>query len=492
MTGSPHDNHTITDDAAVGSAGITRSLRLALVVVGVYVVVMPTLLSRLSLWLDEIIQLVGTRDLPLPNLMNYVASNSGGVPLGYILQSLLIHQAGYSPFIARFPSYLFAVLSCIGLIVVDRLAGVGRPALSVLLFATLPLHVRYALEARPYEQALCVTVWMTAVFLALVKKPSPPRATAYSALVLTGLYTHPFSAFVAVSHLFWVLLVPGRSERRRVAVTAGVALFIAFVGFLPWLLYAHSGWVSALPPVQVGSGLSARTPLMIVRELTGAGYAGSLLFIGVAAAAIRNKRLPPSTRLFLFFITIGPILLACIADATAGYFFAIRQIIFALPGLILLSALGIDALLQESRSRAACILVGSMMLANSAGIIGWFTRPRENWSQVANILVQHDTNEACSVFLPAEAGTYLAFFQPRVLSRVCAPDLPEGITQVIVVVIGSAQADVGRVHTRLRASGLQNVTVLQDGPPFVECISSGAACAWASEMGLRGAHAGNR
>jgi hypothetical protein len=64
----------------------------------------------LPLWLDEILQLIGTRDLGFSALLNYVAENAGGVPLGYLTQAATIHLVGYSVFAA---SSVVSVLACL-------------------------------------------------------------------------------------------------------------------------------------------------------------------------------------------------------------------------------------------------------------------------------------------------------------------------------------------------------------------------------------------
>src|SRR5450631_505949 len=75
--------------------------------IGTYAVSLGLLSERLSLWVDEVIQLVGTRDSPdLGALLRWVAINPGGVPLGYLTQHWAIETLGFSASSARLPSIL--------------------------------------------------------------------------------------------------------------------------------------------------------------------------------------------------------------------------------------------------------------------------------------------------------------------------------------------------------------------------------------------------
>ena len=101
--------------------------------------------THLTLWLDELIQLFSTRDLPFPRMILAIATDSGQAPIGYLVQSALLHEVGFSAFIARIPSILCAMAACF---ILNRLAP-----LAAVFFALLPLNFRYACEARPYEMS---------------------------------------------------------------------------------------------------------------------------------------------------------------------------------------------------------------------------------------------------------------------------------------------------------------------------------------------------
>jgi hypothetical protein len=134
------------------------------------------LLPRLSLWLDEILDLKAVRDLDFGGLMAYIAANGGGVPLGYLAQVCTVRSLGYSTFSGRLPSALFSLVACAGIFVMGRQLKLARPILATVIFCLCPLQLRYALEARPYSQALALSVWATVAFISLVEEPRFARA----------------------------------------------------------------------------------------------------------------------------------------------------------------------------------------------------------------------------------------------------------------------------------------------------------------------------
>jgi hypothetical protein len=73
------------------------------VLICVYAIVLVSLSGARPLWLDEIWQLIGTRDLSGPPLMRYVATFPGAAPLGYLVQHWTINLFGFSLFFSKVP-----------------------------------------------------------------------------------------------------------------------------------------------------------------------------------------------------------------------------------------------------------------------------------------------------------------------------------------------------------------------------------------------------
>jgi uncharacterized membrane protein len=400
----------------------------------------------LPLWLDEILQLLGTRDLGISALLNYVAENAGGVPLGYLTQAATIHLVGYSVFAARLPSIVFGVLSYFGFGVFVLQAKLLWPSIGLLLFALLPLQIRYASEARPYEQALCLTTWCSVLFLEIVARPRAWKSVAYVLFVICAVYTQPFGLFVVVAHLSWSVLT-WKSERMpqfgQPISNAGIAAIAGGLAFLPWFFFARNHWHQAISSAGTGTGMNLKTPLLIFREITGAGFPGAVLisilvFIGLTATGrSRNERL------FWGLALTTPMLLTVSADAAFGYFFAIRQLIFVLPALAMLAAFGLDAYMAK-HEKAAVTVVTALFLTFLYSNFRFLTRPREDWQQASKMVETEVRTGACYDPLPESSGSLFEFFYPSLARHRCATTAQEHET----VVATSPYANLNEIEQR--------------------------------------------
>src|SRR5579872_2173285 len=141
------------------SMGLFRSRRVLFVFLGLYAATLILLIPGKPLWMDEIIDLSGVRGADLRGVLAFVPRNAGGVPLGYLVDFWIIRLFGYSVFVVRLPSVVFTVLTCAGVYILARQTRLRMPLLAVILYAVSPLTLRYALEARPYAQAACWSVF---------------------------------------------------------------------------------------------------------------------------------------------------------------------------------------------------------------------------------------------------------------------------------------------------------------------------------------------
>jgi uncharacterized membrane protein len=376
----------------------------------VYACALAALLPVLSLWLDEIYDLIVARMDRLADVLAYVPHVSGNVPLNYVVQFGSVHLLGFSAVAGRLPSAISSVLACAGVFVLARRMGLRRPLLATAIFASFPLQLRYAMEARPYELALCLSIWATVAFLRILERPeSVSRAMLYGLCIAAGLFTFPYLLFVPLAHLAWAAFVSFRTQCPQPLLATALALAIAGMIFAPWYLHSAASWRTAVEIGQLKGTIGLRAVPMILRELVAAGYIGSLLVLaGFAYGLTRRQDWP----LWLLYFVV-PIVCAVAADAWFGYFLAIRQVIFVLTPLALLFTVGIEALPR----RPATVLTAALLITLAVGNISFFRRPREDWRSAAIILA----SEPCVVYSPPDSSNLYAFFVPDLANRECTP-----------------------------------------------------------------------
>jgi len=429
-----------------------RLWRFTALFIAAYGLVIVVVAARLSLWVDEVIQLLVTRGpSSLGHLLRGVAGNPAGVPLGYLAQHLVLQALGFSNLIVRLPSVVFSLLACAGMLVIARQLRLRAAILAPVLFALMPLQFRYAAEGRPYSQALALSVGATCAFLWLCTRPGPKAAAAYALLLAAGIFTQPFVFFIGASHLVWCAFSLEPARRKPVLTRALAANAVAAVLFLPWLVFAAP---LSRDSVQ-RQGYQFRPAFSIIsitfREVCG-NYAIVAL---VALACIYALYMPDTlrgTRRLLWISILLPIAGAVVGDAIGSYFFAARQIIFIIPGIALLATDGCGRLL-ENRAGLGLALTALLVAALAVQDARALTRPREDWALASQMLRAEAGADGCVATAPQDWDWLYRFFAPEPASWLCGPDPGKAKRVVLAITPYTSPQQLSQVERRLEALG---------------------------------------
>ena len=418
-----------------------------------YAACLILLLPRLPLSLDEILDLLALRGHGWRELMVNIARNAGGTPLSYLSRYPLIQWFGESSSAARFPSAFFSVAACCGVFLLARRLGLRRPLLAALVFATFPLQFRYALEARAYSQALCLSVWATVLFLLWMDKKADKKADKpgslclallYGLSIVAGLYTQPYALFVPVAHFVWLgISQTGRRDWRMLLAT-GTAIVVAGAAFVPWYRFSVPLWKEGVIAMYPQSTIGLRAIELILREISGTGYFGSALLVCALIIAFRFGG--KNTRSFWALYLAIPLIGAVAADRLFVYFLAIRQMIFVLAPLAILFALGVETSLAR-RWSIGIVLTIALLSASIYEDVHMFYRPHDDFDSAARILAAENS---CVIFVPDDSRQFYSFFRPELASRDC--DL-KAAASVAVAVSPWGREKSGPVERTLRESG---------------------------------------
>jgi hypothetical protein len=379
-------------------------------VLGVYAAVLISSLGLTPLWLDEIQQFANKRYSSVTEVIRWVQLNAGASPLPYLAQRAFVGWFGYSAWAVRFPAAICSILTgAVFLAVCGRFLQRSL-WIALLLFLTLPIQFRYGLEARVYSQGLLwslVTLWL---FLRLTERYSPGLAVIYGIAISAGLYSQPLTVFPVLAQ---VALAP-----RLTLVPASAAL----MSYLPWQVaqrHAQVQYALISPPTAFFS-LRQMNPLIVLHDMTGGGYACAISLLGLAGWAIGRAT---RQRLHLYTVAtslMGPIVM----DVVFNYFFAERQLLFAMPALVLLAAQGAERLRAESRGIFAWALISVFLIAAGFKNLAQATVPRDDLSVTADAVAIRLRSEACVVAVPPEQIAFYLFFHPELRARVCRDGSP--------------------------------------------------------------------
>jgi hypothetical protein len=370
--------------------------------------------------------------------------------LNFIAQKLALDLLGFSSFIVRLPAILFATAS---LWIFHRIAREYVDAywpVAVAMFAVVPQVYRYGVEARPYSQGLFFALVAFRCWTRVDRDPSAKNAAAYGLAIAACLYSHVFSVFPAIAPVILSL----RNSRARVPVLLAVAA--AVVSYIPWFLMQRATQSAVAAPTYM-LDWTHFTIHGVIRELSGGGYFASvpLLILAVVGLVLtRNIALGVTAAAAV----IGPLA----ADAVMGYYFAGRQLIFAIPFLIVLATLAA----RRVPKWASAVLVVPLAVASLKADFRQATTTREDWGSAARTLVGYSCVSISPDQLPYlkvyEPSLRLCDFTqppaefPHVITRYSPPSeaLPSGYKAVRKDRIGIAEVVVYRRDASLKTYGL--------------------------------------
>jgi hypothetical protein len=363
------------------------------------------------LWLDEA-QSVSIASEPL-RLLPHALRVDGAPPLWYALLHLWMRAFGDSTYSVRLTGVIPALLA---LPVMERLGRrIGGRAVgvtSLVLLATSPFAIRYAVETRMYSLTLLLSLLAAHALLSVHRSRSPWPVVALAVLTAMLLYTHYYA--------IWLGLVVGGGELWRAtrhrdrrswwAVAAIGAGGLAFVPWLPVLLFQarHTGAPWAAPPSvtavlgTVGSWLGGTSPVPQLAQLV------VLALILLAVLGRRSARrtvvlgLPAAPGpLRLLGVVVGVVLVAVLDAMLTKQAYAPRYTSVVLGLFVVLVAIGVQVLPSQRSRQVVVAGLAVMGLAVGANTVA---RPRTQAASVATELRAASEPGDVVVYCPDQLG----------------------------------------------------------------------------------------
>lgn len=176
-------------------------------------------------------------------------------PLYYILLQSWMHLFGSSVAAIRSMSAAISLLAlpCIYWLCRELFPSTPVGSIAMALIAISPMQVLYAQEARMYSLHAVAVLLSSAALLRAMRVQTNLSWLIYSAALLVGFYTQTIFFLVAIGHGIYVAIAPG-FRSNRVVISYLISLFIALLGFTPWLFILFNyfdkardslGWMSS-------------------------------------------------------------------------------------------------------------------------------------------------------------------------------------------------------------------------------------------------------
>jgi 4-amino-4-deoxy-L-arabinose transferase-like glycosyltransferase len=398
---------------------MNRGTLLVLSLAVVYPAILFSLVTVRPLWLDEVIQLAGTTSSNWHTLIQYVRQNPGGAPLGYFTQHWLISIAGFNILTARFVSVLAGAISMVLFVILARRLGMTLATVSIAacFWIVCPLLLRYSLEGRPYTQGLCFALAAILCQLRLSATGSVRWAVAFTICLSAAVYSQSFAVFACLGFS----LYDARHASKRCRLLTIAAYIAAALLFMPWFIWAAFHWHKAIIQSQTGFQWRLSLILVVIKECAGDGYAAALPILVLASRRgwSISRRSAIDLRQSLVWIVLCSVALPLIIDAWFNYFFASRQLIYAIPFLLLLAADEVLFLWNTKRARIPCIAVLAIFAIGSiAKDHNYLSDKRENWQRLA-AQIDQTIKDGCLILPAGDSGRLYSVFKADLVHRLC-------------------------------------------------------------------------
>lgn len=354
-------------------------------------------------------------------------------PFYPLLLWVWLQLAGSHAFATRALSALIGTLVVPLLVVLARrIAASRRVAWLAAMLATIsPLLIYYSQETRMYELVAILALASTYLTARVITTRRARFDAAYWLVSALAVYTH-YSAFfvVAAQNLFAVVML----RRERAALVRWFALQAALVlAYVPWILvqttflqskasarFNEWGWngielIVGKTLLAFSIGLTVEAPL--------AQFA-TTLFSTVAAIgvlALVDARRVSGALVPLYCIV--PIVIAYLINPIMPFFFE-RYVLVALPGFILLVALGLDTLMRYN-ARLALGIVGILILFDAFALGEYFYNEAyakgKYGKMMAHIAAHAQPGDALVLNNPLQKPLY-RYYAPRDVPAYFLPD----------------------------------------------------------------------
>ena len=329
----------------------------------------------------------------------------------FLLMRAWVH-GGLSEAWLRLPSALFGIASVpLMYIVARRLAPAGTALASAALLAFSPAHVYYSHEARSYTLTIFLVLLSSYFFVRAVEEGRRRDWVLWTVFGILAFYSHDFAALVLAAQVCSLLFHKTSPMTWKRVILCGMLILAAAIPGLTYVFRAspenlHFIWMPQATPKELwhlaaffgGSGFK----LILALILWIAGL--------VAIARIRRRDSEAFWRgMLIVSWAVLPAVISALVSVRHPIFMQ-RYLIFSLPAVILLAAVGMTAL---RKMYIGIVLVIALCAMSVPAILKDYHKPREDWRAASAAILGSAQAGDAVVFLPFYTRTMLDYYRDR-------------------------------------------------------------------------------
>src|SRR5208282_3127666 len=329
----------------------------------------------------------------------------------FLLMRGWVH-GGLSEAWLRLPSALFGIASVpLMFVVARRLVSAGAALASAALLAFSPAHVYYSQEARSYTLTIFLVLMSSYFFVRAVEEGRRKSWALWTVFSILAFYSHDFAALVLVAQVFSLLFRKTSSATWTRVTFCGLLILAAALPGLTYVFRAspenlHFIWMPQATPKEIwhlagffgGSGVKT--------------FLALILWIAGLVAIARTRR-PDSADFWRGMFVVSWALLPLVITALVSLLHPIlmqRYLIFSLPAVIMLAAVGMTAL---RKMYVGVVLVVALCAMSIPSIMQGYHKPREDWRAASNAILASAQSGDAVVFFPFYTRIMLDYYRTR-------------------------------------------------------------------------------
>ena len=349
-------------------------------------------IGQKSIWLDEAFSIFFAK-LPWGDFWALLSAKELNQGLYYVLLKFWL-IFGDSEFAVRDLSALFSIASIPVLFALaNRLFGVRAGLISVLLLSVNAFFVEYAQETRGYSLVFFLVVLSSYFFVRVTEDSSNKKMfCGYVSISALAVYAHFFGVLVLIAQTLSVPFLPSNKYRTRQLLLANLLIVALLIPIVIFIIFKGNGNMSLIPKPS-GSHL-----MELFMDLSGdAGhnrYLTSFYLLPCIVVSFhafttlfRTGRSIDTWRyVFIIFWLVVPIGIVYGFSFIKSMFLN-RFFIVSLPGLMLLSGVGI-ALIKDKYFYLV-LLVFLIVMSTRSTLAEYYPREKQNSRDSTYYVVSH-------------------------------------------------------------------------------------------------------
>ena len=349
-------------------------------------------IGQKSIWLDEAFSIYFAK-LPWGDFWGILSTVELNQGLYYVLLKFWL-IFGDSEFAVRALSALFAIASIPVLYALaNRLFEARAGLISVLLLSVNAFFVEYAQEARGYSLQLFLVVLSSYLFVRVTEDPSNKKMLyGYISISVLAVYAHLFSVLVLIAQTLSVPFLPSNKLRIRQLLFANLLIAALTTPIFLFILFKGPGENPFIPKPSV----SLLTGLF--RDLAGdAGHSGYITSFYLLPCVItithalvtffKTGRSIDTWRYAIIFFWLAVPIGLLFGFSFINPVILNRYFIVSLPGLVLLSGVGI-ALIKDKYCYTVLIIL-LVVLSVRSTLTEYYPNEKENFRDSTSYVVSH-------------------------------------------------------------------------------------------------------